>query len=66
MTEDHARLYREEGYFVVDDAVDPEMLQQLQQALRRVADKVRSGAWWSMVTGSRPTARAMSRTSYPV
>ena len=44
MTEDYARLYREDGYFIVDDAVYPEMLEELRQAMRRVADKVRSGA----------------------
>ncbi len=40
---DYARLYREDGYFVVDDAVDRSMLAALRKALGRVADKVRSG-----------------------
>ena len=44
MTQDHARKYQEDGYFIVDDAVDAEALDELGRALRRVADKVRSGA----------------------
>ena len=41
---DLVQQYREEGYFIVDDAVDEDMLEELGRALRRVADKVRSGA----------------------
>ena len=43
MSKDYARLYREEGHFIVDDAADPDMLVEMRQAMRRVADKLRSG-----------------------
>jgi len=36
--------YRDDGYFIVDDAVEKDLLEELGQALRRAADKVRSGA----------------------
>ena len=36
--------YREHGFFIVDDMVEPAMLDQLAAAARRAADKVRSGA----------------------
>ncbi len=35
--------YRDQGYFVADDAVEPEMLEELTAAARRVVAKVRSG-----------------------
>ena len=35
--------YNDQGYFIADDAVAPEMLPTLTEATRRVADKVRSG-----------------------
>ena len=35
--------YEDQGYFITDDAVAPEMLPTLTEATRRVADKVRSG-----------------------
>ena len=35
--------YKDQGYFIADDAVAPEMLPILTEATRRVADKVRSG-----------------------
>ena len=35
--------YKDQGYFIADDAVVPEMLPTLIEATRRVADKVRSG-----------------------
>ena len=41
--EDPARKYREEGYFIVGDAVDGGMLEELRRAMRRVAEKIRSG-----------------------
>ena len=36
--------YRDQGYFIVDDAVEPELLDLLELAAWRVADNVRSGA----------------------
>ena len=36
--------YRGKGYFIVDDAVEKDLLDELGRALRRSADKVRSGA----------------------
>lgn len=36
--------YRDEGYFIVDDLVDPGQLDALATAAERVADKVRTGA----------------------
>ena len=35
--------YKDQGYFIADDAVVPDMLPTLTEATRRVADKVRSG-----------------------
>ena len=35
--------YEDQGYFITDDAVAPEMLPTLTEATRRVANKVRSG-----------------------
>ena len=35
--------YKDQGYFIADDAVVPDMLPILTEATRRVADKVRSG-----------------------
>ena len=35
--------YFEQGYFIVDDAVAPDMIDQLEAAGRQVVDKVRSG-----------------------
>ena len=35
--------YHEQGYVVVDDAVDPDMLDELEAAGRRVRDKIRDG-----------------------
>ena len=35
--------YKDQGYFIADDAVVPEMLPALTAATRRAADKVRSG-----------------------
>lgn len=42
--EDLVERYQDEGYFIVDDAVDSAMLDELGRAMRRVANKVRSGA----------------------
>ena len=36
--------YRDQGYFIVDDAVEPDLLDLLEAAARRVVDKIRSGA----------------------
>ena len=36
--------YRDQGYFIVDDAVEADMLEELAAAARRVVAKVRSGA----------------------
>ena len=35
--------YHEQGYVVVDDAVDPDMMDELEAAGRRVRDKIRAG-----------------------
>ena len=35
--------YKEQGYFIADDAIVPDMLPLLTKATQRVADKVRSG-----------------------
>ena len=35
--------YREEGYLITEDAVQPKMLEELARAARRVVDRVRSG-----------------------
>ena len=40
----YAEQYRDMGYFIVDDAVEPDMLDELEAALRRAVAKVRSGA----------------------
>ena len=39
-----AEQYRDRGYFIVDDAVEPDLLDLLEAAARRVVDKIRSGA----------------------
>ena len=39
-----AEQYRNQGYFIVDDAVEADMLDMLEAAAWRVVDKVRSGA----------------------
>jgi hypothetical protein len=36
--------YFDQGYFIADDAVEPDMLDELEAAGRRVRDKIRSGA----------------------
>ena len=36
--------YRDRGYFIVDDAVEPDLLDLLEAAARRVVDNIRSGA----------------------
>ena len=43
-TEEQVKAYREDGYYITDDAVDPAMLDELESALRRAVEKVRSGA----------------------
>ena len=42
-SEAQIQQYNDQGYFIADDAVVPEMLPTLTEATRRVADKVRSG-----------------------
>ena len=44
LTSAHMEKYQTEGYFIVNDAVEPDLLQPLLAASRRVVDKVRSGA----------------------
>ena len=41
--EDHKKQYRKNGFFVVDDAIDPSMFQPLLEATIRAKKKVRSG-----------------------
>ena len=43
-SEAQIQQYKEQGYFIADDAVVPDMLPPLTKATQRVADKVRSGA----------------------
>ena len=42
-TEEHQHEYDEKGYFVVDDAIDSQMLEDLRTAARRIKAKVRAG-----------------------
>lgn len=42
-SEDHRRQYAQQGFFVVDDAVDPDMLGRLLTAAVRTKKRVRSG-----------------------
>ena len=44
VTPEHMEQYQTRGYFIVEDAVGPDMLEPLLAASRRVEDKVRSGA----------------------
>jgi hypothetical protein len=43
LTDEQRELYKTQGYFIVDDAVEPEMFDRLLAAARRVKQKVRSG-----------------------
>ena len=43
-TEQQLEQYRTEGYFIADDGVAPEMLEELREALGRCERKVRAGA----------------------
>ena len=42
-SKEQIQQYNDQGYFIADDAVVPDMLPTLTEATRRVADKVRSG-----------------------
>jgi ectoine hydroxylase-related dioxygenase (phytanoyl-CoA dioxygenase family) len=42
-TKEQIEQYRNQGYFIADDAVEPDMLESLVEAARRARDKVRSG-----------------------
>ncbi|MGA1197773.1 MAG: phytanoyl-CoA dioxygenase family protein [Candidatus Latescibacterota bacterium] len=42
-TEEHRRLYERDGFFVVDDAVDPNMFEPLLEATIRTKKRVRAG-----------------------
>ena len=42
-SEEQIQQYHDQGYFIADDAIAPEVLPTLTEATRRVADKVRSG-----------------------
>lgn len=42
-TEDHRRQYKKQGFFIVDDAVDPNMFEPLLEAAIRTKKKVRAG-----------------------
>ncbi len=44
LTDEHREQYRTEGYFIVDDAVDTQMLEPLLAASRRVNETVRAKA----------------------
>ena len=41
--EERAEQYRDQGYFIVDDAVEPGMLEHLAEAAQKALAKVRSG-----------------------
>jgi hypothetical protein len=43
-TPEHAEQYQQEGYFIVEDAAEPDMLEPLLAATKRTKEKVRSGA----------------------
>ena len=42
-SKEQIQQYNDQGYFIADNAVAPEMLPLLTDATRRVADKVHSG-----------------------
>ena len=42
-SQEQIEQYRDQGYFIVDDVVTPDMLEELTQAASRVVAKVRSG-----------------------
>ena len=42
-SKEQIQQYEDQGYFIADDAIVPEMLPALTEATRRAADKVRSG-----------------------
>ena len=44
MENPQVREYFDRGYFVADDAVEPQMLERIDAALRRCVAKIRSGA----------------------
>jgi hypothetical protein len=48
-----AEQYRYQGYFIVEDAVEPKMLDLLENAARRVVEQVRSGAVVDAADGVR-------------
>ena len=48
-----AEQYRNQGYFIVVDAVEPDLLDLLETAVWRVVDKVRSGAVVDAAEGVR-------------
>lgn len=48
-----AEQYRDQGYFIVEDAVEPKMLDLLENAARRVVEHVRSGAVVDAADGVR-------------
>ena len=48
-----AEQYRDQGYFIVEDAVEPKMLDLLENAARRVVEQVRSGAVVDAADGVR-------------
>ena len=49
-----AEQYRNQGYFIVVDAVEPDLLDLLETAAWRVVDKVRSGAVVDAAEGVEP------------
>ena len=44
LTEQHLQDYEQLGYFIVDDALEPGMIEELRAAARRIETKVRAGA----------------------
>ena len=43
LTEEQRRSFDEDGYFLVDDAIDRQMFEELLAAGRRIKAKVRAG-----------------------
>ena len=43
VSEAHHRAFEEDGFFIVDDAIDPALLEPMREAAARIKDRVRSG-----------------------
>jgi ectoine hydroxylase-related dioxygenase (phytanoyl-CoA dioxygenase family) len=45
LTEAQLRQFREDGYVIIDEAVEPSMLEPLRAAAARVTERTRAGEW---------------------